>query len=49
MGVYDFEHRPEQRDKYLVDTKHVLMQTEAFQRYLQGEVLKRSGGDDDAK
>jgi hypothetical protein len=49
MGVYDFEHRPEERDKYLVDTKHVLMQTEAFQRYLQGEVLKRSGDDDDAK
>ena len=49
MGVYDFEHRPEQREKYLVDTKHVLMQTEAFQIYLQGEVLKQREGDSDAK
>lgn len=46
MGVYDFEQQPKGRDKYLVDTKHVLMQTEAFQIYLQGEVLKRSQKDD---
>ena len=45
MGIHAFEHRPEQRDKYLVDTKHVLMQTEAFQIYLQEEVLKRSKRD----
>jgi hypothetical protein len=32
-----------------VDTKHVLMQTEAFQIYLQGAVLKQRGGDSDAK
>lgn len=42
MGIFDFERHPEKREKYLVDTKHVLMQTDAFQIYLQGEVLKRS-------
>ncbi|MBI5725590.1 MAG: hypothetical protein HZA50_16650 [Planctomycetes bacterium] len=49
MGVYDFEHRPELRDKYPVDTKHVLMQTEAFQNYLQNEIRKRSQKDDEHK
>ena len=47
MGRYDFERWPERREKYLVDTKHVLMQTEAFQMYLQGEVLKRSQTSDE--
>jgi hypothetical protein len=42
MGEQRFMDHPQERDKYLVDTKHVLMQTEAFQTYLQEEVLKRS-------
>ncbi len=49
MGVGSFEQRPQDRDKYLVDTTHVLMQTEAFQIYLQSEVLKRSQETNDTK
>jgi hypothetical protein len=44
MGPHDFEQRPERRGEYPVDTKHVLMQTEAFQKFFQAEVRKSQGG-----
>lgn len=41
MGRYKFEQWPNLRKEYPVDTKHVLMQTKAFQEYLQAELTKR--------
>lgn len=40
MGTYDFEQRPKLRQEYPVDTKHVLMQTRAFQQFLQQRLRK---------
>ena len=43
MGRYEYEMRPELREDFPVDTKHVQMQTKAFQEYLQAEVKRRQG------
>lgn len=49
MGQRDFDRNPSEREKYPVDTKHVLMQTRAFQKYLQTAVSKLKETNDGQK